>query len=265
MLKIKDLRISSQQKTILSCSNIAIDKGQFVAVIGPSGVGKSTFLNYLAGFIPRKNIKSMQLGNIKNLHANGVVTVDDHDITNFPASERDIAVLYQQDNVYPHMTVFENICFPLKRKNKSKDEQVKISEDLMDVVRLDKSKISQRAKSLSGGEKQRLALAKMLARSASMFLLDEPFSHLDPILREYLRGQLVERLSGDEIKILVTHDWDDLKVADKVVLITSAKDAEDNVLVITKNEIMQGNVDLQTCNADQVEWVEAVSKCVSSD
>jgi multiple sugar transport system ATP-binding protein len=171
--------------------NLAIDDGEFVVLLGPSGCGKSTTLRMLAG--------------LEDADA-GDIFIGDERINDVPTQRRDIAMVFQSYALYPHMSVAENIAYPLRVRKTSKDEiarRVQKVAQMLEIGRL----LERKPKELSGGERQRVALARAVVREPRVYLMDEPLSNLDAKLRVHMRGEL-KRLQHDlgTTTIYVTHD-----------------------------------------------------------
>lgn len=171
--------------------NLAIDDGEFVVLLGPSGCGKTTTLRMLAG--------------LEEASA-GEIFIGPDRVNDVPTRFRDIAMVFQSYALYPHMTVAENIAYPLRvRKVPSgeRESQVARVAEMLDITAL----LAQKPRQLSGGERQRVALARAIVRSPRVYLMDEPLSNLDARLRVYMRGEL-KRLQHElgTTTIYVTHD-----------------------------------------------------------
>jgi multiple sugar transport system ATP-binding protein len=171
--------------------NLAIDDGEFVVLLGPSGCGKSTTLRMLAG--------------LEDADA-GDIFIGDERINDVPTQRRDIAMVFQSYALYPHMSVAENIAYPLRVRKTAKDEiarRVQKVAQMLEIGRL----LKRKPKALSGGERQRVALARAVVREPRVYLMDEPLSNLDAKLRVHMRGEL-KRLQHDlgTTTIYVTHD-----------------------------------------------------------
>jgi len=185
-----------------------LEKGDYFIVLGVSGSGKSVLLEILSGLI---NVDS------------GSITLDGKDITNEKIQKREIGILFQDFAVFPHMTVRENIAYPLKLRkiNKSEinDKVQYLSKELGIEQLLDKN-----VGLLSGGEAQRVALARTLAISPKILLLDEPLSALDIILRNELRSLLRNLNRNGQTIIHVTHDYEEaVSLANEVAIIQKGK------------------------------------------
>ena len=177
--------------TVIDNINLSIHDGEFFTFVGPSGCGKSTILNMLAGLEEASS---------------GSIYFDDTDVTGLSPKERDVAMVFQSYALYPHMTVYDNIAFPLRMKNYSRsriESEVTRVASMLGLERL----LARKPKELSGGQRQRVALGRALVRSPKVFLMDEPLSNLDARLRLEMRGEL--KKLHRELKtttVYVTHD-----------------------------------------------------------
>ena len=181
-----------------------IEPGEFFALLGPSGSGKSTTLRILAGL---------------DAPTSGRVYIDGRDITASDARDRDIAMVFQSYALYPHMTVYQNIAFPLEMANLSKAEIGPAVKDAARKVAIDHL-LDRKPGQLSGGQQQRCALARAIVRKACLFLLDEPLSNLDAKLRLETRTELkrLQRSLG-VTAIYVTHDQEEaMTLADRMAI-----------------------------------------------
>jgi multiple sugar transport system ATP-binding protein len=173
--------------------NIQVADSEFVVLLGPSGAGKTTTLRLIAG------LEHPDAGRIR---------MDGADITGSLPASRDCAFVFQQYSLYPHLSVFDNLAFPLRsRLRRSEPAEVKRRvEEVAAMLHID-CKLSRRATELSGGEMQRVAIGRALVRRPRVFLMDEPLSSLDAQLREELRVELrrLQRSTGATV-IYVTHD-----------------------------------------------------------
>ncbi len=171
--------------------DIEIGDGEFLVLVGPSGCGKSTSLRMLAG------LEDVNGGSIR---------IGDRDVTNLAPKDRDIAMVFQNYALYPHMTVGENMGFALKIAGESKD---KIAERVLEAAKiLDLEQyVDRKPKALSGGQRQRVAMGRAIVRSPQVFLMDEPLSNLDAKLRVQTRSQIaaLQRRLGTTT-VYVTHD-----------------------------------------------------------
>ena len=184
--------------------NFEIAPGEFFALLGPSGSGKSTTLRILAGL---------------DAPTSGRVFIDDKDVTSVDARDRDIAMVFQSYALYPHMTVAENIAFPLEMADMPKAEIGPAVKEAARKVRIDHL-LDRKPGQLSGGQQQRCALARAIVRKARLFLLDEPLSNLDAKLRLETRAELkkLQRSLG-VTAVYVTHDQEEaMTLADRMAV-----------------------------------------------
>ena len=184
--------------------NFEIQPGEFFALLGPSGSGKSTTLRILAGL---------------DAPTAGRVFIDGKDVTSTDARDRDIAMVFQSYALYPHMTVGENIAFPLEMANLPKAEIAIAVKEAARKVKIDHL-LDRKPGQLSGGQQQRCALARAIVRKARLFLLDEPLSNLDAKLRLETRAELkkLQRSLG-VTAVYVTHDQEEaMTLADRMAV-----------------------------------------------
>ncbi len=181
----------SGQRPAVDALELQIADGEFLVLVGPSGCGKSTTLRMLAGLEP------IDAGN---------VFIGDVDVTMLPPRERDIAMVFQNYALYPHMTVAENIGFHLKIKKVPKDEIVVRVKEAARLLDLDEY-LDRKPAKLSGGQRQRVAMGRAIVRQPKVFLMDEPLSNLDAKLRVQTRTQIaaLQRRLG-VTTVYVTHD-----------------------------------------------------------
>src|ERR671921_445134 len=171
--------------------NLDIEDGEFLVLVGPSGCGKSTSLRMLAGL---EEVNS------------GTIHIGDRDVTNLPPKERDIAMVFQNYALYPHMTVADNMGFALKISGMNKDEIRKRVEEAAKILDLTQY-LERKPKALSGGQRQRVAMGRAIVRNPQAFLMDEPLSYLDAKLRVQTRTEIaaLQRRLG-VTTVYVTHD-----------------------------------------------------------
>jgi putative spermidine/putrescine transport system ATP-binding protein len=183
---------------------LAVERGEFVALLGPSGCGKTTTLHMVAGFVEPNA---------------GMVSIDGRDMAAVKPNRRNIGVVFQSYALFPHMTVAENVGFGLEMRDVAAAERQRRMADALDLVRL--GTLAQRfPRQLSGGQQQRVALARALVIRPDLLLLDEPLSNLDAKLREEMRVEirLIQRQVGITT-ILVTHDQAEaLVMSDRVAV-----------------------------------------------
>lgn len=208
MLKIDQLQLGYGDRMILKDISFSIESDEIVAVLGASGSGKTTLLKGITGLIP------IQSGHIQ---------LATKDISHKPVHRRNIGVVFQDLRLFPHLTVYENIAFPMKmQKNNSKNYINQQVDKLLHQVQLSDYK-HRSIQELSGGQQQRIALARALAGNPDLLLLDEPFSSLDEPLRIEMRQLLKQLHQTWQIPILlVTHDKDEaVEIANRIVFLNS--------------------------------------------
>ncbi len=208
-LRLEGIRKNWGERAILSDINLAIPDGEFWVLVGPSGCGKSTILRLIAG------LETATAGNI---------WIGDRLVNNQPPRQRDVAMVFQNYALYPHMTVAENMGFGLKMRGM---DQQTISDRLTAVARSLKIEhlLQRKPAQLSGGQQQRVALGRAIIRAPQIFLLDEPLSNLDAQLRDSTRAEL--KLLHQHIGITtvyVTHDQTEaMTLADQIVVLEQGR------------------------------------------
>ena len=184
--------------------NLDIEDREFIVFVGPSGCGKSTTLRMIAG-----------LEDITD----GELYIDGRLVNAVAPKDRDIAMVFQNYALYPHMTVYENMAFALKLRKVAKDEidrQVKEAAEILGITEL----LHRKPKALSGGQRQRVAIGRAIVRNPKVFLMDEPLSNLDAKLRNQMRAEIIKlRQRIDTTFIYVTHDQTEaMKLGDRIVI-----------------------------------------------
>ena len=208
-IELKNINKYYGKVKVLDDVNLEIKPNEFFAFLGPSGCGKTTTLRILAG------LEELDKGKI---------LFDDLDITNTSPGSRDIAMVFQSYALYPHMTVFENIAFPLKMDKVAKNK-------ISDLVKQTASKVKiehlldRKPGQLSGGQQQRVALARAVVRQPKIFLLDEPLSNLDAKLRLETRVELKNlQKSLNVTTVYVTHDQEEaMTLANRMAVFLEGK------------------------------------------
>lgn len=205
--KIKNIRKTYDKKEILKDININIKKGDFVSILGPSGCGKSTLLKIITGIEKPDE---------------GCIYMEEKEITKTPVYKRSIGLVFQDYALFPHLSVKDNILYGFKGKRNEKinAELIKMLE-MMKLVGLENKKISE----LSGGEKQRVALARVIIMKPELLLLDESLNALDRDLRLKMQQELKNIQKKTKITtILVTHDQEEaLKLSDEIIVMKDGK------------------------------------------
>ncbi len=184
--------------------NAVLDSGELTSILGPSGCGKSTILNMLSGIIPVTS---------------GKIWFDDRDVTDMEPADRGIGLVFQNYALYPHMTVEENIAFPLEIKNVSKIERKKKALEMAKLVHMENF-LDRKPAQLSGGQQQRVAIARALIKQPQLLLLDEPLSNLDARLRIDMREEIRRiQLETGVTTVFVTHDQEEaMSISDSIIL-----------------------------------------------
>jgi multiple sugar transport system ATP-binding protein len=171
--------------------DLSIGDGEFLVLVGPSGCGKSTSLRMLAGL---EDVDS------------GHVFIGERDVTDLPPKQRDIAMVFQNYALYPHMTVYDNMAFALKLRRTPKDEIDRRVREAATLLQLEPF-LARKPKALSGGQRQRVAMGRALVREPQVFLMDEPLSNLDAKLRVQTRSQIAAMQAQTGVTtVYVTHD-----------------------------------------------------------
>jgi multiple sugar transport system ATP-binding protein len=172
--------------------SLAVEPGKLLVLVGPSGCGKSSLLRMIAGL---EEISS------------GEIRIAGRRVNDLPPRERDVAMVFQNYALYPHMTVYDNIAFGLKLRKRPKAEVEQAVRETAETLGLT-AKLDRRPRELSGGERQRVALGRALVRHPSVFLFDEPLSNLDARLRVQMRAEIhrLHHRLGETTMVYVTHD-----------------------------------------------------------
>ncbi|WP_312945836.1 ABC transporter ATP-binding protein [Agrobacterium sp.] len=195
--------------TAVNGVSLNVPHGTFVCLLGPSGCGKTTLMRMIAGL---------------DLPTSGTIRLDGDDITTVPTHKRDLGMVFQSLALFPHLTVGENIAYPLRIRGAGREEQKKRVDELLAMIHLP-GYADRPVSKLSGGQRQRVAIARALTISPKLFLLDEPLSALDAKLREAMQvelRQLQQRLGITTI--VVTHDQREaMTMADTVVVMNGGE------------------------------------------
>ncbi|GAA1177475.1 ABC transporter ATP-binding protein [Nesterenkonia xinjiangensis] len=209
VLQLKGLTKKYGDFTAVEDVDLSIEAGEFITLLGPSGSGKTTILQMIAGF---------------HLPTAGSIELNGRDISSVPPSKRNMGFVFQDYALFPHMTVFQNIAYPLKIRKRSRKEIRKAVEETMALVQL--QDFAQRKPSeLSGGQQQRVALARALVFQPELILMDEPLGALDKNLRAHVQLEIkrIQEVTGVTI-IFVTHDQEEaLVMSDRIAVLNNSR------------------------------------------
>lgn len=202
--KKSNLLVTEEGVVAVQEFNLDIADKEFIVLVGPSGCGKSTTLRMVAGL---EEISS------------GDLYIDGKRVNDVAAKERDIAMVFQSYALYPHMTVFENMAYPLKLKKMDKatiEKKVKEAAEILGITEY----LDRKPKALSGGQRQRVAIGRAIVRNPKVLLMDEPLSNLDAKLRNQMRAEIIKlRKRIDTTFIYVTHDQTEaMTLGDRIVI-----------------------------------------------
>src|ERR687898_1140199 len=204
LVRIENLTKNYGNVSALDNFSLEVDPGEFMVLLGPSGCGKTTAVRCIAGLTDPSS---------------GTIHIGYRVVNGLPPKDRDMAMVFQNYALYPHMSVYDNIAFPLKMRKESKEnirEKVEKISNLLEISHL----IDRKPKELSGGQMQRVALGRALVREPKVFLMDEPLSNLDAKLRMYMRTEIKKLQKKIGITTLyITHDQiEAMSMADKVAV-----------------------------------------------
>ena len=206
-IQLKGVQKDFGSVTVIPPLDLDIEEGEFVVFVGPSGCGKSTLLRLIAG-----------LEDVTD----GVIEINGSDATDLSPGKRGLAMVFQSYALYPHLTVAQNIAFPMRMVGITRDEQARRIDEAAKVLNLT-DYLGRRPKQLSGGQRQRVAIGRAIVREPSAFLFDEPLSNLDAALRVGMRleiSELHKRLKTT--MVYVTHDQvEAMTMADKIVVLNA--------------------------------------------
>ena len=203
------LNFSFEENYLAISANLSLESDKIYAIIGPSGAGKSTFLNLISGF---SEISS------------GSILWNEQEISDLPPSKRNISILFQDNNLFPHLSVWRNLALAVSQWPKvSNDDEAKLQSVISEVgiQGLENRKPSQ----LSGGQQSRVALARVLLQKNKILLLDEPFAALGPSLKDQML-ELIEKIAKKRglLVLMVTHDPADAnKIASQTIVVKNNK------------------------------------------
>ena len=202
--KKHNLQITDRGVVAVQQFNLEIADKEFIVLVGPSGCGKSTTLRMIAG-----------LEEISE----GEISIDGRVVNDVPPKDRDIAMVFQNYALYPHMTVYDNMAFSLKLKKVDKktiDQKVREAAEILDITQY----LDRKPKALSGGQRQRVAIGRAIVREPKVFLMDEPLSNLDAKLRNQMRAEIIKlRQRINTTFVYVTHDQTEaMTLGDRIVI-----------------------------------------------
>lgn len=203
-VRIDNVTKTFGQTTAVSNFSAELEDGHLICLLGPSGCGKSTLLNMLCGIIPVSQ---------------GQIFFDDKDVTKLPPDQRNIGMVFQNYALYPHMTVAENIAFPLEIQKVKRDERKARVEEIAKLVHVD-NLLRRYPSELSGGQQQRVAIARAMVKKPQLLLMDEPLSNLDARLRLEMREEIrrIQKETGITT-VFVTHDQEEaMSISDSILL-----------------------------------------------
>ncbi len=244
-LSIRNLTKRYGNLTALENFSLEIHSGQFMVLLGPSGCGKTTVLRCIAGLT---GITS------------GEIYIGDELVNKLPPKDRDVAMVFQNYSLYPHMSVYENIAFPLKMRKTERNqikERVQNIANLLNISNL----LNRKPKEISGGQMQRVALGRALVREPKIFLMDEPLSNLDAKLRTDMRVEIKKLQKKVGITTLyITHDQiEAMSMADNIGIMDAGKllqlDTPQKVYNDPANQFVAGFIGIPPMNFLQIEIV----------
>ena len=208
-VELKNVTKKYGQNLAVNDFSAILPDGHLICLLGPSGCGKSTILNMLCGIIPITE---------------GHIFFDDKDVSNLSSDKRNIGMVFQNYALYPHMTVLENIAFPLEVKKISKKQRIEESKKIAKLVHIE-SLLNRYPSELSGGQQQRVAIARAIIKKPALLLMDEPLSNLDARLRLEMREEIrrIQKETGITT-VFVTHDQEEaMAISDSILLMKSGK------------------------------------------
>ncbi|WP_338214287.1 ABC transporter ATP-binding protein [Companilactobacillus muriivasis] len=210
MITFKNIQIKYDDFVAIPDLTFDVKEGEFFTLLGPSGCGKTTTLRALAGFLKTSN---------------GVITIDDEDITDVPVHERQVGMVFQSYALFPSMSAYENIAFGLKVEKQSKEYIAERVAELAAMVDLTKEQLAKNVSNMSGGQQQRVAIARALAKKPKILVMDEPLSNLDAKLRKSLRKDIRDfQKKYDITMVYVTHDQEEaLMLSDRIAVFNQGK------------------------------------------
>lgn len=209
MVQIRGLRKDYGAFTALYDTDLVVPAGEFLTLLGPSGSGKTTLLNLIAGMASPSQ---------------GKITINGRDVTDLPAEKRGIGMVFQNYALMPHMSVFENIAFPLQIRKMPRSEIRRRVEEVLEIIQLPHV-AQRRPRELSGGQQQRISIARCIVYKPDLILMDEPLGALDKKLREQMQLEIrrIHRELGITM-LYVTHDQEEaLNMSDRIMLMNAGR------------------------------------------
>jgi len=208
-IELKNVRKTFKEVVAVNDMNLQVEDGEFIAFLGPSGCGKTTTLRIISGL---------------ETPDSGTITIDEQDVTDLPPRSRDVAMVFQDYALYPHMSILDNIGYPLKIRGVSRGELKQEVQKVAANLQID-NLLERRPGQLSGGQQQRAAVARAVVHKAKIFLFDEPLSNLDAKLRLEARAFLKHLQQEVGItSIYVTHDQAEaMSLADRIVVMRAGE------------------------------------------
>ncbi|MEZ0345365.1 MAG: ABC transporter ATP-binding protein [Infirmifilum sp.] len=214
MVELRGVWKAFGKVSVLESIDVAIPRGEFLVILGASGEGKSTLLNLVSGVLrPDRG----------EIAINGEVVDNSKDVY-VPPEQRDLGYVFQSYALYPHMTAFDNIAFPLRMRRLPEAEVKRKVEEVAEMLRISHV-LHHKPAQLSGGQQQRVAVARAIVKEPKLLLMDEPFSNIDPALRLSVRWELRALIKKLGItSIMATHDQEEaMSIADRVAILRKGK------------------------------------------
>jgi ABC-type sugar transport system ATPase subunit len=251
MIKIENLRKTFGDTVALDNINLEIQDGEFIALLGPSGCGKTTTLNCIAGLLEPTS---------------GHIYFDNEDVTDKAPKDRNIGMCFQSYALYPHMTVLDNIAFPLKQKKMPKEERYAKAREIAERLQLTQY-LERKPGQLSGGQQQRVAMCRAMVKEPNVLLLDEPMSNLDARLKIEVR-EVIKKLQEEfrVTAIIVTHDQEEaMAIADRIAILDNGRiqqyDSPQNLYERPANQFVANYMGNPPMNFLEAEIISASSTC----
>ena len=213
-LELRNISKSYGKNRVLDKVMLTAEKSEFLVILGASGEGKSTILNIISGVIRPDEGEVVIDGQV----------VDDSNKTYVPPELRDIGYVFQNYALYPHMSAFDNIAFPLKMRKLPEEEIKKRVREVAEMLRISHV-LDHKPSQLSGGQQQRVAVARAIVKQPKLLLMDEPFSNIDPALRASVRWEIKTLVKQVGITtVMATHDQEEaMSLADKILILHKGK------------------------------------------